>query len=107
MRLLIIGELYGQIGAASGIARAHGARITHVEDLESAMTALRNGQGADLIMIEVKEDIEKLCTCLMRERFNLPVVACGVQSDKESAVRAIKAGAKEYIPLPPQEDLIA
>ncbi len=44
---------------------------------------------------------------LVRERFNLPVVACGVQSDKEAAVRAIKAGAKEYIPLPPNEDLIA
>src|SRR5579885_3628705 len=107
MRLLIIGDLYGQIGAASAIARARGARITHVEDLESAMTALRAGQGADVIMIEVKEDIEKLCTMLMRERFNLPVVACGVQSDKEAAVRAIRAGAKEYIPLPPDEDLIA
>lgn len=107
MRLLIIGDLYGQIGAASAIARARGARITHVEDLESSMTALRAGQGADVIMIEVKEDIEKLCTMLMRERFNLPVIACGVQSDKEAAVRAIKAGAKEYIPLPPDEDLIA
>jgi two-component system response regulator FlrC len=30
-----------------------------------------------------------------------------VQSDKEAAVRAIRAGAKEYIPLPPQEELIA
>lgn len=107
MRLLIIGDLYGQLGTASAIARSRGAKVGHVEDLEGAMIALRSGQGADLIMIEVKQDIEKLVTMLVRERFNLPIVACGVQSDKEAAVRAIKAGAKEYIPLPPNEDLIA
>ncbi len=107
MRLLIIGDLYGQIGTASAIARSRGARVSHVDDLDAAMQALRSGQGADLLLVEVKQDIEKLCTLLMRERFNLPVIACGVQADKEAAVRAIRSGAKEYLPLPPQEDLIA
>lgn len=107
MRLLIIGELYGQIGAASRIARSRGAKVAHVADIESAMNSLRDGQGADLIMIEVREDIEKLVMLLMRERFNIPVIACGVQADKDLAVRAIKCGAKEYIPLPPNEELIA
>ena len=58
-------------------------------------------------MIEVREDIEKLVTLLMRERFNLPVIACGIKNDKDAAVKAIKSGAKEYIPLPPDEELIA
>jgi len=107
MRLLIIGDLYGQIGAASQIARSRGAKVAHVADIEGAMNTLRSGQGADLIMIEVREDIEKLVTLLMRERFNIPVIACGVQSDKDAAVKAIKSGAKEYIPLPPNEELIA
>jgi two-component system, response regulator FlrC len=107
MRLLIIGELYGQIGAASAIARSRGAKVAHVGDIESAMTSLRDGHGADLIMIEVREDIEKLCTLLMRERFNLPVIACGIKNDKDAAVKAIKSGAKEYLPLPPNEELIA
>ncbi|NCY25173.1 MAG: sigma-54-dependent Fis family transcriptional regulator [Alphaproteobacteria bacterium] len=107
MRLLIIGNLYGQIGTASAIARQRGAKVAHVDDIEAAMNALRGGQGADLIMIEAREDIEKLITLLMRERFNLPVVACGVQSDKDLAVKAIKSGAKEYIPLPPDAELIA
>lgn len=107
MRLLIIGELYGQIGTASTIARSRGAKVSHVPDIEAAMNVLRDGQGADLIMIEVREDIEKLVTSLMRERFNLPVVACGVDADTDSAVKAIKGGAKEYIPLPPDEELIA
>ncbi|NBX04363.1 MAG: sigma-54-dependent Fis family transcriptional regulator [Alphaproteobacteria bacterium] len=107
MRLLIIGELYGQIGTASSIARSRGAKVAHVNDIESGMVALRGGQGADVIMIEVREDIEKLCTLLMRERFNLPVVACGIEADSDAAVKAIKSGAKEYIPLPPNEELIA
>ena len=107
MRLLIIGDLYGQIGAASSIARSRGAKVMHVADIELAMSSLRDGQGADLIMIEVREDIEKLVTLLMRERFNIPVIACGVQTDKDLAVKAIRSGAKEYIPLPPNEELIA
>ena len=98
MRLLIIGELYGQIGAASAIARSRGAKVSHVADIEAAMNSLRDGQGADLIMIEVREDVEKLVTLLMRERFNLPVIACGIKNDKDAAVKAIKSGAKEYIP---------
>ncbi|MDX1975109.1 MAG: sigma-54 dependent transcriptional regulator [Rickettsiales bacterium] len=107
MRLLIIGDLYGQMGAASAIARSRGAKVAHVEDTEAAMNALRNGQGADLILIEVREDIEKFVTMLMRERFNLPVIACGIKSDKDMAVKAIRSGAKEYLPLPPNEELIA
>ncbi len=107
MRLLIIGELYGQLGTASSIAKSRGARVAHVMDIETAMTTLREGGGADLVMIEVREDIEKLVSLLMRERFNLPVVACGLDTDKDAAVKAIKSGAKEYIPLPPDEELIA
>jgi two-component system response regulator FlrC len=107
MRLLIIGDLYGQIGAASAIARSRGAKVAHVADIEAALVALRDGQGSDLIMIEVREDIEKLVTLLMRERFHIPVIACGVKNDKDAAVKAIKSGAKEYLPLPPDEVLIA
>src|SRR3546814_14943991 len=44
---------------------------------------------------------------LKAERINLPVVACGIGTNAEIAVRAIRAGAKEYIPLPPDPELIA
>ena len=37
----------------------------------------------------------------------MPIVACGVTNDARAAVRAIHAGAKEYIPLPPDPELIA
>lgn len=107
MRLLIIGELEGQIGAASRIARSRGAKVSQTPAIDSALNLLRNGQGAEMIMIEAKADIRKLISMLEAERIIVPVVACGVQSDSEVAVAAIKAGAKEYIPLPPDEDLIA
>ncbi len=107
MRLLIIGDLEGQIGAATRIARARGARVSQVIDIDSAMASLRGGSGADLIMIEAKADVGRLIKALEAERIVVPVIACGVEHDSVAAVKAIKAGAKEYLPLPPDEALIA
>lgn len=107
MRLMIIGALSGKISEAGKIALQRGAKITHCEDIDQAMGALRNGKGADVVMVDVKQDIATFVTKLAEERFELPVVACGVGVDTPAAVRAIKAGAKEYVPLPPDPELIA
>jgi DNA-binding NtrC family response regulator len=107
MRLMIVGSLNGQISTAGKIAISRGAKVTHTEDAEQALGALRSGRGADLIMIDVKQDIAAFITQLKEERFVVPVVACGINTDAATAVRAIKAGAKEYIPLPPNAELIA
>ena len=107
MRLMIIGSLDGHISAAGKIALQRGAKVGHAEDWEEGLAALRNGKGADLIMIDIKQPIAKLIDALEAERFNVPVVACGIASDAPSAVKAIQAGAKEYVPLPPDAELIA
>ncbi|MCE9508521.1 MAG: sigma-54 dependent transcriptional regulator [Alphaproteobacteria bacterium] len=107
MRLMIIGSLNGQISMAGKIAIGRGAKVTHAEDIDQAMGALRSGRGADLIMMDVRLNIASLIEQLKAERFAVPVVACGINSDAATAVRAIKAGAKEYIPLPPNAELIA
>lgn len=107
MRLLIIGTLEGQIGAASKIAKDRGAKVIAVPDIEMALDHLRNGKGADLVMIDVRFQIKRFIDALESERISVPVIACGVESDSRLAVEAIKAGAKEYIPLPPDEELIA
>jgi len=106
MRLLIVGTLDGQLGAASQIAMERGAQVTHAPDLDTALTLLRN-RGADLLMIEVKLDIKSFIPRLKMEHFNVPVVACGIGTDPKAAAEAIRDGAKEYIPLPPDADLIA
>ena len=107
MRLLIIGALEGQVGAASKIAMSRGAKVAHVPDIEAALTALRAGQGADLVMVDVALDIKAFVDSLASERFGTTVVACGVGTDADSADSAIRAGAKEYVPLPPDPELIA
>lgn len=107
MRLLIIGRLNGHIGAASRIAVARGAKVTQADDIKLALELLRSGKGADMIMIDVSLDTKELTTALKTERFNIPVVACGINTDSETAVNAIKSGAKEYIPMPPDSELIA
>ena len=107
MRLLIVGDLEGQIGTASRIAREHGAKVAQVADIDAAYAMLCDGQGADVIMIEVHQDIARFIGMLENERISVPLVACGIQVDVKLATAAIKAGAKEYIPLPPDEELIA
>lgn len=107
MRLLIVGTLNGQIGHASQIARDRGAKVAQVSDIEQAHAALCEGHGADVIMVEVSQDIGKLVTLLQGERISTPIIACGIEADAKVAAAAIRAGAKEYIPLPPDEELIA
>jgi len=107
MRLLIVGGLQGQIGAATKIAMDRGAKVTHAVDIDQAMAELRNGRGADLVLADVTLDIGRLVRALAAERICTPVVAAGVGTDARRAVDAIRAGAKEYLPLPPDPELIA
>ena len=107
MRLLIVGTLGGQLTRATQIAMQRGALVMQAEDVESAMKVLRSGRGADLLMVDVSLDIAGLLQKLQTERVHVPVVACGVETDAQAAVSAIRAGAKEYIPLPPDPDMIA
>ncbi|CAO3436460.1 sigma-54-dependent transcriptional regulator [Azospirillum endophyticum] len=107
MRLLIVGTLEGYITAAGKIAMKRGAKVSHTDSIEGALTALRAAAGADLVMIDVKLDIATFIDSLKSERITIPVVACGIGTDAAAAVRAIRAGAKEYLPLPPNAELIA
>ncbi len=107
MRLMIVGNLEGYISAAGKIALQRGAKVIHCEDIQQALGALRNGKGADLAMVDVKQKIGEFVQTLKNERIHMPVVACGVSTDARAAVKAIQDGAKEYVPLPPDADLIA
>ncbi len=107
MRLMIVGQLEGYISVAGKIALQRGAKVIHCEDIQQALGALRNGKGADVAMVDIKQKIADFVEALKSERIHMPVVACGVGTDARAAVRAIQAGAKEYIPLPPDAELIA
>ena len=107
MRLMIVGALEGQLTEATKLAMQGGARVAHADSIDVAMASLRGGRGADLLLVDVMVDIPGLIAALESERFAVPVVACGTEANAAAAVNAIRAGAKEYIPLPPDAELIA
>src|SRR5579883_2216725 len=107
MRLLIVGGLQGQIGLATKIAMDKGAKVSHAGDIDQALASLRGGAGADLVFCDVTLEIGALVRGLAAERICTPVVACGIGNDTRRAVDAIRAGAKEYLPLPADAELIA
>ncbi|MET0337173.1 MAG: sigma-54 dependent transcriptional regulator [Caulobacter sp.] len=107
MRLLVVGRLNGQLSLAVKMAMSEGAKVSHVETTAAATQALRSGQGADLLMVDYELDIAGLIAANEAERIRVPVVACGVGADPRRAAEAIRAGAKEFIPLPPEAELIA
>ncbi|WP_307352052.1 sigma-54-dependent transcriptional regulator FlbD [Caulobacter ginsengisoli] len=107
MRLLVVGRLNGQLSLAVKMAMSAGAKVAHVETIAAATQALRAGQGADLMLVDYDLDIAALIAANEAERIRVPVVACGVGSDPQRAGDAIRAGAKEFIPLPPEAELIA
>src|SRR4026208_1306061 len=104
MRPLIVGTLKGQLTTATKIAMDNGASVTHAEDHEQAMRVLRGGEGAGLWLVDVALDVRDLVLRLEAEHIHVPIVACGISNDARAAVAAIHAGAKEYIPLPPDQE---
>jgi len=107
MRLLVIGRLSGQLSTAVKMAMNTGAKVAHVETTPQALDALRKGQGADLLMVDYELDIKSLIESCTLERIIVPVVACGVNAEPMKAAYAIRCGAKEFIPLPPDAEMIA
>jgi DNA-binding NtrC family response regulator len=107
MRLLIVGTLKGQLTLATKYAMDKGAAVTHADNADQALAVLRSGRGADLLMVDVALDIADLVARLAAEHIHAPIVACGIETNAKAAVAAIQAGAKEYIPLPPDPEMIA
>ena len=107
MRILIIGSLAGELGHAARLAIARGARLDQADGIDAALTRLRIEARVDLVMCELLHDIGTLVRALAAERINVPVIACGIDTDPDAAVRAIREGAREFLPLPPDPDLIA
>ncbi len=104
-RLLIIGSLEGELGAAARVAIARGAKLGHAEGAAAGLARLR-AEGADLALVDLRHDVAWLVQALAAERIACPVVACGRAEDADAAVRAIEAGARDFLPLPPDADLI-
>jgi DNA-binding NtrC family response regulator len=107
VRVLIVGSLASELGQAARIAMARGAEVVQADDVAAALTRIRADAALDLALCDVRADLAGLIRGLAEERIALPVVACGTNNDAHAAVRAIRDGAREFLPLPPDPDLIA
>jgi DNA-binding NtrC family response regulator len=107
MRVLIIGSLAGELGQAARIAIARGAKLDQADDADTALAHLRADARVDLVLCDLAHDVGAVVRALAAERIAVPVVACGTTRDPEAALRAIRDGAREFLPLPPDPDLIA
>jgi len=107
MQVLIIGSLAAELGQAARIAIARGARLDQADDIAQGLVRLRADARVDLVLCDITHDIAALIRAMFAERILVPVVACGVGHDAAAAAAAIRAGAREFLPLPPDADLIA
>ncbi|GAC1342807.1 MAG: sigma-54 dependent transcriptional regulator [Acetobacteraceae bacterium] len=107
MNVLILGSLGGELGHAARIATARGAKLQQVDDARTALVRLRADAKVDLVLVELPHDIGGLIRSMLDERIPTPVVACGTDADSPSALQAIREGAREFLPLPPDPELIA
>lgn len=106
VRMLLVGDNLPELKEATKMAIAAGAEVIRVDDVAQALVSLRNA-GGDLVMVDIGCDVKGLIRQMRAERMSTPVLACGVHAPAAAAVEAIKAGAQDYIPLPPDADLIA
>jgi DNA-binding NtrC family response regulator len=107
MRLLTIGTLEGQLTGATKIAVEKDASVLNADRIDTAIAMLRSGEGADLLMVDIAIDIRDLVSRLEAEHIQVPIVACGTRNDARAGTAAVQAGAKEYVPLPPDPEIIA
>ncbi len=107
MRVLIIGSLNAELGQAAKIAIAHGAKLVQADNITAALGQLRGNAGLDLILCDLAHSISQLVAALAGERMNIPVVACSISENPDIAAQAIRDGAREFLPLPPDPALIA
>lgn len=106
VRMTLVGAQHSIFRQAAQMARETGALVTMADDERSALDLLRRA-GGDLVMIDVALDVPGFISALRAERIVVPTIACGIDASAQRAVAAVRGGARDYLPLPPDRDLIA
>lgn len=107
IRVLIVGSLAGPLGAAARMAVGRGARLDQADNVELGLIQLRSNSRIDVVLCDMTHDLAGLVRALASERIAVPVVGCGFGISAHAAAQAIRDGAREFLPLPPDADLIA
>ncbi|WP_084440281.1 sigma-54 interaction domain-containing protein [Acetobacter nitrogenifigens] len=106
MRVLIVGCLRGRLGQAANVVIGRGIQVDHEETVSKAIDRACSHGNHHLAICEVECGIRSLVNGLASQRIHVPVLACG-PANAALAAEAISDGAEDYLPLPPDADLIA
>lgn len=106
VRLMLVGTPGSELALAAEMAREAGVEVATEASLDAAVAGLRRG-AFSLVMIDVMLDVPAFLARLRAEGRSVPVLACGIAAPASLAVAAIRAGARDYVPLPPERELIA
>lgn len=106
VRMLLVGVHGGALQLAAEMARANGAQVEVADGLPAALDRLKAG-GGNAAMVDVCLDVPMFIEQLRAAKMTVPVIACGIDAPAPAAVAAIRAGACDYVPLPPERELIA
>jgi DNA-binding NtrC family response regulator len=107
MRILTVGRLDSRLTAASKLAVDKGASVVHAAGIAETLAVLREGYNANLLVVDVAIGIPELVRGLEAEHIHAPIVTCGTAADAHATADAIHNGAKGYIPLATDPELIA
>ena len=107
MKVLVVGLKSMTMADADWKSATKAIHISYVDTIDDALVQLRSTASTELVMVNADADIRTLIKRLSDERISTPVIAFGVNTDARTAVRAIRAGAREFLPLPPDQDLIS
>ena len=101
MQILLIGNERGNVGhLASAISDDH-LQVQAVASEAEALAVL-SGSEPSLILLEVSSpESQVLGVCRrLRARYAIPIVICSTSSREQDVVRALDAGADDYIVMP-------
>jgi len=105
VHLLLLGGTASRLCLAGGLARDLDAEILFAQDLGDA-GALLVRHRVDLLLVEVCHDVAAAGRLLRERNLDVPLIACGVGVPAEVGVGAVRAGARDFVPLPPRRAVI-
>lgn len=106
VRMLLVGPQQGPLHLAAEMAREQGADVEVACDAAAALAEFK-ARRRNAAMIDVALDTPGFIRSLRTGGVIAPVIACGIDAPAAVAVAAIRAGARDYVPLPPERELIA
>ena len=107
MRLLVVGHPHSVIGKAVEIAQKKGIEVFWAEDIAATMDILRGTMNIEAVFVDIALKPLILLQSLKEERIQVPVFVCGEGRAGKEAAAAVRAGAVDFVSLPPNTDEIA